>query len=119
MRDVPQVNLTASSVDHTRSKVKYLWCTTNQTLPVILADGRKIAKYFSSANVPWLETLECVHLEPSVAHFVLNGSADALRVFVVGCHLAALAEILSCQGGLGGHPKPATRGHLKTGHHDR
>ena len=79
--------------------MKYLWCTTNQTLPVILADGRKIAKYFSSANVPWLETLECVHLEPSVAHFVLNGSADALRVFVVGCHLAALAEILSCQGG--------------------
>jgi hypothetical protein len=23
------------------------------------------------------------------------------------------------QGALGGHPKPATRGHLKTGHHDR
>ena len=42
-----------------------------------------------------------------------------LQLHALGWGVKRIARELGCAKNLGGHPKPATRGHLKTGHHDR
>ena len=50
-----------------------------------------------------------------IRHEYPSGSARLHGFFVIDGGIVSYLQ----HGDLGGHPKPATRGHLKTGHHDR